>query len=138
MKAKLWLRLAAGCLLFFAVGHSVGHFTRHQVTDPRAQEVQKAMMDNKFDMFGALRSYDENYTGMSFNLIITLLMLVAVVWGLAGYAESYPSVVRRVVMPIAVGVAGFAITGFLYFFIVPAVTCVLGAACLGIAWVRLR
>ena len=71
MKPKILLRIAAGLLLFFAAGHSVGHFTRHDVKDPKAKEILGMMSDYKFDMFGKMRSYDDAYEGMSLNLIFT-------------------------------------------------------------------
>jgi hypothetical protein len=33
MKPKLLLRLSVACVLFFAVGHSMGHFTRKESKD---------------------------------------------------------------------------------------------------------
>jgi len=125
MTPKLLLRIAVGCLLFFALGHSLGHFTRHDVTDPKAKEVLRQMTENKFDMFGQLRSYDENYTGMSLNLIFTLLALASVLWIISTQTEKQPILARNILIPIAICVFGFGITSFLYFFTIPAVTCLL-------------
>lgn len=138
MKPKTLLRIAAGCLLFFAAGHSMGHFKRHDVTDPKAKEVLQQMIENKFDMFGQLRSYDENYTGMSLNLIFTLLALAVVLWILSGHTEKQPVLVKQAVLPIGLCVLGFSITGFLYFFPVPAVTCLLAVGCIAAAVLKLK
>lgn len=125
MKPKLLLRIATGCMLFFAFGHSIGHFTRHNVNDPKAKEVLQQMTDNKFDMFGQLRSYDENYTGMSFNLIFTLLAIASILWIISAQTEKNPQIVKNILVPITICVFGFSVTSFLYFFTMPAITCLL-------------
>jgi len=124
---KILLRVAAGCLLFFAAGHSVGHFTRHDVNDPKAREVLQIMTENKFDMFGQMRSYDENYTGMSLNLIFILFSFSVILWLMSGYTKENKQLVSNLLIPILVCVAGFTITGYLYFFIVPSITCLLAS-----------
>lgn len=123
MKPKLLIQLAAGCLLFFAIGHSIGHFTRHIVENPNAKEVLKAMTDNKFDMFGQMRSYDENYIGMSLNLIITLITIAILFWLLAKHTEVFPRLIIQLLVPFTLLILGFAITSFLYFFTMPGITC---------------
>lgn len=138
MTSKLLLRMAAGCLLFFAVGHSAGHFTRHDVSDPKAKEILELMINNKFDMFGQMRSYDENYTGMSLNLIITLLALTCLVWIAAGYVKDYPMIMKKILIPIAGCVLVFSVTGFLFFFPVPAVTCLIAAVLISVTIIRLN
>lgn len=123
MKAKLLIRIAAGCMLFFALGHSAGHATRKSIDSPQAQEVINTMTNFKFDQFGQMRSYDENYTGMSLNLIATLLMLTFVLWLLSNIAEQYPHAIRQILFPITLCSFVFAATGFMYFFLLPAITC---------------
>jgi hypothetical protein len=127
MKSKILLRIASGCLLFFAFGHTVGHFTRHSVNDPKAKEVLREMSENKFDMFGQLRSYDENYTGMSLNLILTLLVFAVVLYILSGQAEKQPILVKNLLTPLTICIVGFSITSFLYFFPLPAITCLVAS-----------
>ena len=138
MKAKILLRLSAACLLFFAAGHSIGHFSRHNVTDPKAREILKLMAENKFDMFGKMRSYDENYTGMSLNLIFTLLALAAILWLISGITEKQPQFARNLLVPIALCVFGFSITSYLFFFTMPAVTCLLASMLIALSIYKLR
>ena len=137
MNPKLLLRLAAFSLLVFATGHSIGHLTRHDVTDPKAVEVQRMMMDHKFDMFGTLRTYDENLEGLSLNLILTLLVFIAILWILSGEAQGSPNLTRRILLPIFVCVLGFAFTSIFYFFPGPATTCFLAAVCIAVARKRM-
>ena len=56
MKPKLLIRIAAGCLLFFALGHTMGHSSRKEIADEKAQEVIKAMEGYRYNLFGQLRS----------------------------------------------------------------------------------
>lgn len=132
-KAVWLVRGAAGCLLFFALGHSIGHFTRHQTTDPQAQAVLQQMIMHKFDMFGQMRSYDENYTGMSLNLIFTLLAFSALLLILTKYLHEAPQLAKMLLGVLILCVAGFAATSFVYFFPIPAISCVAACICLVLA-----
>lgn len=137
MKTKILLRIAAGCLLFFSLGHSIGHFTRHNVTDPKAKEVLQLMTENKFDMFGQVRSYDDNYTGMSFNLIFTLIAFLIVIWLLSNQVDNQPKFIRNLLIPIAICVLGFSITSFMYFFPLPAITCLIATILMTVSIIKL-
>lgn len=138
MKTKLPIRIASGLLLFFALGHSIGHFTRHNTKDPKAQEVLRVMTDRKFDMFGQMRSYDENYTGMSLNLVFTLVAFAVILWILSYQTDHHPHFTRSILIPILICVFGFSITGFLFFFPVPAATCLIASIFLVIALINLN
>jgi hypothetical protein len=138
MKPKLLLRIAAGCILFFAIGHSAGHFMRHQTTDAREQEVLKMMSENKFDMFGQLRSPDENYTGMSLMLICTLITYFFVILCVANLAGEHKSLAVQLLIPLSLCVLAFSILCFNYFFMVPAVTCLVAFVLMAASIVQLR
>lgn len=120
MNYKMLLRISVFTVLFFAVGHSVGHFTRKSTDVPELLGFFKMMEEIKFPIGTQMRSYDEFYEGMSLNLIITLFGIAPLLWILSGM-ESSDS--RKILLPILFIMIGFTITGFLYFFIVPAVTC---------------
>lgn len=137
MKSKLLIRIATGFVLFFAAGHTIGHLTRHDVTDEKALEVQKMMMDYKFDMFGSMRSYDENYTGMSLNLIFTLVSMALLLWIISTDAVSN-ALKSILILPIALCLLGFAFTSYQYFFIAPTVSCFLAFFLLILAYFRLK
>lgn len=137
MKPKLFIRIAAGLLLFFATGHTIGHISRHEVTDPKALEVQKMMIENKFDMFGSMRSYDDNYNGMSLNLIFTLISLALLLWIIS--TDAVGNALKAIlILPVALCVLGFAFTSYQYFFIAPTVSCFLAFICLILAYFSLK
>jgi hypothetical protein len=128
MKPKVLLRIAVFCILFFIVGHSIGHFTRKEVTDQKGLSVLRAMEDYKFPIGTQFRSYDEFYTGMSLNLILSLVSIGFLLWMISNVSISTPRIASRLLWPILFVMVGFTITGFLFFFVVPAVTCLLASA----------
>ena len=136
-KPILLIRVAAACSAFFAFGHTIGHFTRKSSTDPQAAEVFRQMENYKFPLGGQWRSYDEFYTGMSSNLIITLIVLTIILWMLSGSVEEYFLLVKKLLVPIFLCFAAFAITGFLFFFMVPAITCFVACICIIVAYLQL-
>jgi len=138
MKPGILLKLAAGCTAFFATGHSIGHFTRHNISDLKAREVLRLMVETRFDMFGFMRTYDENYRGMSINLIITLIALTFILWTLAKHCETNVELSINILTLIMLLLLGFSITGFLFFFHVPAITCLVGAIFIGLSILQLK
>lgn len=130
MTTKLLLRISSGLFAFFLLGHSLGHFTRHQVTDPKAQWLQQQMIKNKFNMFGSIRSYDENYEGMSLNLIATLAVVSALCWLLSNLSSEAMKSIKKILLPLIFCSAIFSYTSFVYFFAIPGITCLLATATL--------
>lgn len=124
MKVKLLLRIASACLLFFVAGHLAGHLTRKASDDPKLQEVFRQMEEVKFPIGTQFRTYDEFYNGMSINLLISLATLSVLLWLISNSAASAPKTCYILLWPVLFCVVGFAITGFIFFFLVPAVTCV--------------
>ncbi|MGJ4752940.1 LIC_13387 family protein [Leptospira kmetyi] len=138
MKARLLIRIASALMLVFVVGHSTGHFTRYNTVDARALSTISAMQQTKIPMEGVDRSYDQFYTGMSLNLSIVLISLVVLLWFLADLSESNPRAALKLLIPVFFCIAGFAVTGFIYFFIAPAAISTLGALCLLVGIFLLR
>jgi hypothetical protein len=132
MNPRFLLRIAAGLLMVFAIGHTVVHITRHHVRDPRAREIQRLMIDNKFDMFGQMRSYDDNYSGLSMNMIAALLAFAVITWGISGHIEKDRELVKSILIAQIFAVSIFVITGFVYFFLAPAIIGLVAAVLMGI------
>jgi hypothetical protein len=123
MTPKLLLRIAAGVVLFFALGHSMGHFTRKNLSTPEAKTVYRVMEEFKFPIGSQMRSYDEFYEGMSLNLIITLLTITALLWVMSNISSQHPKIGIQILWPLLFCLSAFSATGFLYFFTLPALTC---------------
>jgi hypothetical protein len=125
MNYKIFLRVAAGFLWLFAIGHAVGLAAQHLTENVQAQEVLGVMAGHKFAMFGELRSYDEIHTGISINLILTLLTFGVILWGVSNGQDMTPTRMNAVLLPVLFCIIGFGITSMLYFFLIPAFVCLL-------------
>ena len=138
MRPKLLLRIAAFCILFVAVGHTTGNITRKQTTDVQQQEVFKKMEDVKFDFFGSVRSWDNLYNGLSIDVSIMLVVFTVLLWKISGAANTYPEFCIRLLWPVLACFVLFTITGFMYFFIVPAISTLLACIFIIIAMIQLN
>lgn len=138
IKPKLLIRIAAGLILFFTIGHSMGHFTRHDVTDAKEKEVLQMMDNNKFDLFGHMTSYDKMYTGMSMDLIFTLLVFTIILWHISNISTDNKKLATKLLLPVTFCVFGFSITSFLFFFPIPAITCLLAGLISTFALIKLN
>ena len=138
MKPSLLLKIAAFVLGTFAIGHSIGHFTRHEVEDVNAQTALKAMTENKFVMFGTERTYEQYYTGMSLNLIFTILTLIMILWEVSRFCESHPKMAINILIPIVVCIGAFSATGWLFFFMGPAIACFITLLLIAISISKLK
>lgn len=127
MKPKILIRIASVLMLIFALGHSIGHFTRYNTTDIRAINTITSMQMTKIPMEGVDKTYDQFYSGMSLNLSITLIAFAILLWLLSNLVQSNPKIVRRLLIPIFLCAFGFSITGFVYFFPAPTLISCLGA-----------
>lgn len=127
MKAKLFIRIASALMLVFTLGHSFGHFTRYETSDPQALSTISIMQQTKIPMEGVTKTYDQFYTGMSLNLSIVLISLTVLLWILSNFSESNPQAVQKLLIPTLFCISCFGITGFIYFFLIPAVVASLGA-----------
>jgi hypothetical protein len=135
---KILIRVAAACVLFFALGHSIGHFSRHNNKDAGVQEVLKTMDEVKYDMFGQMRTYEQHYTGLSLNLIFTLIALAFVLWAVSNIVTAHKKASLNLLLPIALCLLGFSVTSFLYFFPVPGITCLVSGVLLLFAMLKLK
>lgn len=138
MQPKLLLRIAACCIFFVAVGHTIGNITRKQTTDAQQQEVFKKMEDFKFDFNGSVRSWDILYNGMSIDVSISLVVFTVLLWKISSATNTYPEFCTKLLWPVLVCFVLFTITGFMYFFIVPAISTLLACIFVVIAMLKLR
>ncbi|EMY77459.1 hypothetical protein LEP1GSC060_2834 [Leptospira weilii serovar Ranarum str. ICFT] len=127
MKPKLFIRIASVLMLVFAIGHSIGHFTRYNTTDSEALNAISKMQQTRIPMDGVTSTYDQFYTGMSLNLSIVLIFLTILLWLLSNLSESNPNAALKLLIPVFFCITCFGVTGFLYFFPVPTLVASLGA-----------
>ena len=137
-KPKLLIRIAAGCMLFFAIGHSLGHFTRYDVTDQKEKAVLQMMIDNKFNLFGQTTSYDRMYTGISLDMVFTLIAFTIILWHISTVSKDNKKLAIKLLLPVTLCIFGFSITSFLFFFPVPAITCLVAGLLSTFALIKLN
>lgn len=138
MKPRILLRIAAFFTFAVAVGHTIGHFTRKMTTDPTDKQVINQMEIHKFNFNGAMRSWDDFYEGLSLDISLTLVILTVLLWIIGNSTHRYPLFCFKLLWPVLVCFIGFTITGFLYFFLVPAICTLVASVMVMVAMFQLR
>ncbi|EMF80551.1 hypothetical protein LEP1GSC188_3680 [Leptospira weilii serovar Topaz str. LT2116] len=138
MKPKLFIRITSILIFIFAVGHSIGHFTRYNTADSQALNTISIMQKTKIPMEGVAKSYDQFYTGMSLNLSIFLISLTILLWFLSNLTESNPQTTLKLLIPIFFCIFCFSVTGFVYFFLAPSLVSSLGTFSLLVSIILLQ
>ncbi len=134
MRATLFLRIASVLSLINCAGHTTGVFSspKHGAEEIAVQETMKS---HHFDVMGSMRSYWDFLFGYGLITTIALMVQAILFWQLAAFAKTNPAWTRPIVALFVFNCVGTAIVCWKYFFIGPAVTQMLVAACLGIAFV---
>src|SRR6202035_1030046 len=127
--------MAAVLSLINCAGHTSGLFSspRHGAEEVAVLETLKS---HEFDGMGSGRSYCDILFGDGLSVSITLLVEAILFWQLAAVAKRNPVATRPIVALFFFNCIGVAIVSWKYFFIGPAVTQLLIAACLGAAFVK--
>lgn len=135
MKAALFLRIASMLTLIHCVLHTAGGVFASPRHGAEEIVVIETMKSHQFDVFGSMRSYWDFFLG--YGLFVTIVLLVAAIffWQLAVIAKAAPVWIRRIVVLFFFSYLGTAIISWRYFFIGPAVTELLIAACLLLAFI---
>ncbi|WP_260734991.1 LIC_13387 family protein [Tunturiibacter lichenicola] len=128
MRAVVWLRVAAGLMLLFAIGHTYGFWTfRPHAAEGRA--VWDAMNGVNFSEAGSTFSYGGFYKGFGLSISATQLFIAWLTWMLASMAKRASNDARTIAWGLfAVQCVGFVLS-LVYFAVPPAVLSALGALC---------
>jgi len=132
MKPVVWFRIAAGLMLLFAIGHTMGFLT-FQPPSVEGQNVWKAMNAVHFSAGSSTFSYGGFYKG--FGLFITAFQLFAawLAWCLSSMARRGTPGVRTIAWGMSILQLGSLVLSLRYFSAGPVVLSGLTAACLIIA-----
>jgi hypothetical protein len=132
MKPALLLRIASIITLLFAVGHTVGGT---QSWSPAGEtDVLRAMRSYHFDAGGVSRSYLDFYLGLGFTVTVYLLLQTVLLWQLATIAKVDPVRIRPLIVSFFVASVVSAFLSWKFILAVPAIFCVVIAACLALAF----
>ena len=133
MTATLFLRIASVLSLVNCILHTGGVFSS---PSHGAEEIAvvETMKSHHFDVMGSMRSYWDFLFGYGLILSVTLLVQAILFWQLASFAKTNPTWTRPIVALFLFNCVAVGILCWKYFFIGPAVTQLLIAACLGVAF----
>lgn len=136
MKARTWIRIAAGLLAFFAAIHIVGDFTDNQ--PPGSQKVVEAMRSFHFNAMGSDRTAWDFFRGLGLLFSADLAILTVLTWQAGNLSETDPIRARAFVMTLMAADILICGLSWIYFFIAPIVISGLTILCLAAAAMTLR
>jgi len=98
-----------------------------------AEAAVAAMQSNHFLVMGLTRTYADFYRGLGLAVSIFLTAEAIVFWQLSSMAKAQAQHLRPILATFLIAYLAFAVNSYLYFFILPVITEVLIALCLGLA-----
>jgi hypothetical protein len=132
MKPSTLLRITSLITLIFATGHSLGGM---ESWSPMGDtEVLKAMKSFRFDVEGVTRTYFDFYLGFGLILSVYLFLQSVLLWQLAALAKTDALRLRPLLVSFFLASLVSAGLSWKFIFAVPAVSFVVIAVGLGLAF----
>ena len=128
MRARVWFRIAAVMLLFFAAGHTYG-FLAFRPSSAEGREVWAAMNKVRFAEGAATFSYGAFYKGFGLSITSFQIFAAFLSWLLGSMAERGVPDTRRIAWGMFALQAWGVVLSLRYFSIGPAVLSVVTALC---------
>ena len=116
MKPKLLLRAAAILMLLHAMGHTMGVYGWKKPVNPQHDAVIKAMVDDSFMFMGKMGSMGKFYEGFGHACTIAMLLMVSILWLASGVNEATTTLVRKILMVMAIVLCAWGIDELIFFF----------------------
>jgi hypothetical protein len=136
VKPALFLRVASVLSLIHCVLHTMGGVFGSPQHGAEEIAVIEAMKSHRFDFLGSARSYWDFFFGYGLFITIVLFVVAVLFWRLAAFVTTSPALVRSVAGIFAFNFAAMALVSWRYFFFAPALTELLIAVCLIVAYVK--
>ena len=133
MKASIFYRAAAGLLVLFSVGHTLGF----RQSDPTwgVDPVLASMRSTHFTIQGFTRTYWDFFTGAGFTVGVLYLFAAVLAWQLAGLPAESLALMRTTAWGFACCFAAVIVLSWAYLFWIPIVLSGAVTACLvAAAW----
>jgi hypothetical protein len=137
MKASLFYRIAAGLLLLFALGHTLGF----RQSDPAwgVDTLLGQMRSIHFELQGFSRTYWDLFVAAGFSLGLFYLFAAVLAWQLGGLPPATLAAMRVTVWAFALCFAAITVVSWRYLFALPIVFSILITACLtAAAWLSAK
>jgi hypothetical protein len=135
---KLLLRIASIVMFAHDVGHTFGHLSWKETTDPAKREVVRQMTVNKFPFMGAVKSLGDYYDGYGFAASLALLLIASVLWVVSGSATQNPALARKLCLLISIILLAWGIDELMFFFPFAAAFSLLAMVLTVVVLVRLK
>ena len=133
MKASVFYRTAAGLILLFDIGHTLGF----RQSDPTwgVDTLLSSMRSIHFEVQGFSRTYWDLFVGAGLFVSVFLLFAAVLAWQLGGLSAETLARMRPTAWALAVCFVAVTILSWKYFFLVPIVFSLLITVCLvAAAW----
>jgi hypothetical protein len=134
MKATLYLRIASVLAIIHAILHTIGGMLSKPNNGAPEIAIIEAMKSRSFNVMGSMRSYWDFFFGYGWLVAITLVIQGILFWQLATMAKTNAAPIRPILLLFCINFLATTVVAFKYFFIAPAVTELLIAACLAGAY----
>jgi len=135
MRSTLYLRIASVLAIIHAILHTIGGVLSKPSNGAREIAVIDAMKAQSFNVMGSMRTYWDFFYGYGWLLGLALLVEGILFWQLATIAKTNATQLRPIIALFCVNFLVTSVIAWKYFFIAPAVTEILIAACLAAAYV---
>ena len=133
MKASIFYRAAAGLLVLFSVGHTLGF----RQSDPTwgVDPVLASMQSTHFIIQGFTRTYWDFFTGAGFTVGVLYLFAAVLAWQLGGLPRESLALMRTTTWGFACCFGVITVLSWAYLFWIPIVLSGAVTACLvAAAW----
>jgi len=133
MKASIFYRIAAVCLLLFAIGHTLGF----RQSDPQwgVEPVLSSMQTVHFNVQGFNRSYWDLFLAAGFCVGVFYLFAAVLAWQLGSVPPETLARMRPLAWAFALTFAAITVISWKFLFILPIVFSIVVTACLvSAAW----
>ena len=121
MKAATWLRLLAGLLALFALGHTLGTAAPKVTHGAGEASVFAAMQDFSFPIMGFTRTYWELYRGFALVISLQLLVMMVIAWQLGTISVKNARQALPIAVTLQIGCLGLFVLSWMFFFTAPIV-----------------
>ena len=131
MKASVFYRMAAGLILLFDIGHTLGF----RQSDPTwgVDTLLSSMRSIHFEVQGFSRTYWDLFVGAGLFVSVFLLFAAVLAWQLGGLSAETLARMRPTAWALALCFVAVTILSWKYFFLVPIVFSLLITVCLVVA-----
>jgi phosphoglycerol transferase MdoB-like AlkP superfamily enzyme len=134
VKPTLFLRIASVLTMIHCILHTIGGVLGSHRHGPEEIAVVETMKAHTFNVMGSMRSYWDFMFGYGLGVTITLLIQSLLFWQLATMSKTNAAWTRPIVLLFFFNFVVMSVVVWRYFFIAPAITELLIAACLAAAY----